>query len=101
VRCDSPRGASVAAHVVLAMAARAGLPPLMSGRIQADVAAAAGSCAGPVELACTVTEDGLYISLAAPADQLAGMAALLDGHRPQMSPGKLELRLQRTKLRVV
>jgi hypothetical protein len=91
----------VAAHVVLAMAARAGLPPLMSDRIQTDLAAALRSCAGPVELACAATEDGLCISLTAPADGIAGMAALLECHRPQTSSGRLELRLRRTNLQVL
>lgn len=83
------------------MAARAGLPPLMSDRIHADVAVAARSCARPVELVCAVTGDGLCILLMAPVDQLAAMAALLQAHRPQASPGRLELRLRRTELRVV
>jgi hypothetical protein len=87
--------------VVLAMAARAGLPPLMSDRIQKDLAAALRSCGGQVELACAVTEDGLCISLTAPGDRVSDMAALLEGHRPQTSPGRLELRLRRTQLHVL
>jgi hypothetical protein len=54
-----------------------------------------------VELACAATEDGLCISLTAPADGIADMAALLEGHRPQMSSGRLELRLRRTNLHVL
>ena len=64
VRCETVAGgADVGAQVVLAMAARAGIPPLAADRLRGDVREALRAAAGPVELACSADEDSLSITI--------------------------------------
>jgi hypothetical protein len=102
MRCDeAASAAAVAGYVTLAMAARAGLPPLTAARARSDLAAALKRCRGPLEMAWASGEGLLYARISAPAPTIDRLAALLAGHDPVAAPSQLELRFQRAGLRSV
>lgn len=102
VRCETSEGGpDVGAHVVLAMAVRAGIPPLAAHRLRGDVRDALAAAGGPVELTCTAGEDGLEIAIASPDADLDAVKAALDGHAAEVSGGTVLVHLRRTPLRSV
>ncbi len=102
VRCQTAEGgADVAAHVVLAMAARCGIPPLAADRLRGDISEALRAAEAPAELTCTAAEDGIAIVIAAPAARLEAVKSALSGHSAVVEEGAVQLRVRRTPLRSV
>jgi hypothetical protein len=102
VRCEtSAGGADVGAQVVLAMAARAGIPPLAADRLRGDVRDALRAASGVVDLVCTSDEDSLTITISSPGEALEGLRTALDGHAAEISDGVVLVRVRRTPLRSV
>ena len=91
----------MAGHVTLAMASRAGLPPLTADRARGDLAAALKQCSGPLEMAWASSDGSLYARISAPSPMIERLAVLLADHAPVIAPSQLELRFERTGLRVV
>ena len=102
VRCE-PRagGAEVGAQVVLAMAARAGIPPLAADRLRGDLRDALQAAGGAVELACSADEDGLTVVISSAGGSLSDVTAALDGHAAEAGDGAVTVRVRRTPLRSV
>jgi len=102
LRCDdAAQAAAVAGHVTLAMAARAGLPPLTADRARGDLAAALARCSGPIEMAWASGDGSLYARINAPSPTIELLAGLLADHSPVAAPSQLELRFERAGLRAV
>jgi len=102
LRCDEAGpAAAVAGYVTLAMAVRAGLPPLTAERARSDLAAALKQCGGPLEMAWASGDGQLYTRISAPSPTIDRLAVLLAGHGPVAAPSQLELRFERAGLRSV
>ena len=102
LRCDeASRAAPVAGHVMLAMATRAGLPPLSADRARTDITAALGDCEGPVEVAWGVEEGRVFARISAPSQQVERLAGSLSDHEPTIAPNQIELWFARAGLRPV
>jgi hypothetical protein len=102
VRCETGAGgADVGAQVVLAMAARVGIPPLAADRLRGDVREALRAANGPVELVCSADDDSLSITISSAAAGLDDVRAALDGHSAELSAGTVVVRVKRTALRSV
>ncbi|HET6848374.1 MAG TPA: hypothetical protein VFH74_05920 [Gaiellales bacterium] len=102
VRCEtSDGGADVGGQVVLAMAARAGIPPLAADRLRGDVRAALRAANALVELTCSGGPDGLVVTISPPSDALAAVRGALDGHGAQIDGGAVVVAVGRTPLQAV
>jgi hypothetical protein len=102
VRCQTAQGgADVAAHVVLAMAARAGIPPLAADRLRGDVREAMCLVEAPAELTCRSEDDGISIVISAPDGRLEAVTTALSGHFAVVEGGAVQVRIRRTPLRSV
>ena len=102
VRCEpTAGGADVGAQVVLAMAARAGIPPLAADRLRGDVREGLKAARAVAELRCSAGDDGLAIVISAPAESLEAVKGALDGHGADIADGAVQLTLRRTPLRSV
>jgi hypothetical protein len=102
LRCDEAgSAAAVAGHVTLAMAIRAGLPPLTADRARGNLATALAECEGPLEMAWAAGEGYLYARIGAPSEVIERLASLLAEHAPVTAPSQLELRFVRAGLRSV
>jgi hypothetical protein len=103
VRCETGAGgADVGAQVVLAMAARTGIPPLAADRLRGDVREALRAAGGgPAELLCSADDDSLSITISSAGAVLDHVRAALDGHSAELSAGAVVVRAKRTPLRSV
>jgi hypothetical protein len=94
-------GATIAGHVMLAMAAAAGLPPLLAERTRRCVAGALRGCAAPAEIEVTAVPGRLHAQIATAAAQLAPVAERLAELGPVQHEGYIELVVTRPPLGVV
>ena len=102
LRCETfEGGADVGAHVVLAMATAAGIPPLAADRLRGDVRDALHSAQGVVELAVTARDDGVAVAIAPPKHRVDAVLAALDGHGAELDGAVVRVRVRRTPLRPV
>jgi hypothetical protein len=102
VRCQTTSaGADVGAQVVLAMAARAGIPPLAADRLRGDVWEALRAANAAVELRCSGQDDGLEIAISPPGEALDAVKGALDGHGAQIDGDAVVISVRRTPLRSV
>jgi hypothetical protein len=100
---NTPQRGQIAHHAVVALALRAGLPPLAADRAAAAVAdVVQRSPAEAVRLTATLDESAVIVTLSGgdpawcrdTAEQLADLGARADS-------GQVQLRLERTPLRAV
>ena len=99
VRCETSNGgADVGAHVVLAMAARAGIPPLAADRLRGDVRDALHAAQGVVELRCRAGEEGVTLDITAPDGRVEEVTAALDGHAAEVDGNLVRVHVRRTPL---
>ena len=102
VRCQTTEGgADVGAQVVLAMAARAGIPPLAADRLRGDVREALRAANVSVELRCSAGDGGLEMAISAPGEALDAVKAALDGHGAEIDGDAVVIRVRRTPLQSV
>ena len=102
VRCQTAEaGADVGAHVVLAMAARAGVPPVAADRLRGDIRDALHAAGGVVELTCSADDEEVRLAIRAPEGRADAIAAALDGHAAEVDGTVVHLRIRRTPLRAV
>lgn len=102
VRCEpTAAGAAVGAQVVLAMAARVGIPPLAADRLRGDVLEALQAAKALVELRCSACDDALSIAISTPGEGLEAVKGALDGHGAEIADGAVVLVSRRTPLRSV
>jgi hypothetical protein len=85
----------------MAMATRAGIPPLAADRLRGDVLDALRAARGVVDLICTADEDSLTVAISSPGGALDGVRTALDGHAAEISDGAVHVRVRRTPLRSV
>jgi hypothetical protein len=102
VRCQTAEGGpDVGAQVVLAMAARAGIPPLAADRLRGDVRDALRAAQGVVELTCSADEHGITVAISSPDGSLEPLRAALDGFDAEVAGGSVRVHVRRTPLRPV
>jgi hypothetical protein len=102
VRCQTTEGgADVGAQVVLAMATRAGIPPLVADRLRGDVREALRAANAAVELRCSAGDGGLKMAISAPREALDAVKRALDGHGAEIDGEGVVISVRRTPLRPV
>ncbi|HET7428244.1 MAG TPA: hypothetical protein VFJ66_02245 [Gaiellales bacterium] len=102
VRCQTTEGGvDVGAQVVLAMAARAGIPPLAADRLRGDVREALRAANAAVELRCSAGDEGLEMAISPPGEALEAVKGALDGHGADIDGEAVVVSVRRTQLRSV